>query len=434
MKDQSPHNLEIEKSLLSAILRDEDAIDEVVTLLTPDEFYHDAHRLIYSAMATMAKLGRPINAATVHEHLLSQGLSQNAGGPEYLLELHAEVLTAANLHYHAGILKDYAIRRAVIRHAGEAIRDASSGAPGSEVLTELESRLFTVGEQAHAQEVIHLRPAIQAVLDAADRLGEESAGGIPTGIPGLDDLTGGWHPGLYTIGARPGVGKSAFMLASVLAALREKIPVLCLSLEMSPEQLTQRLICMMTGINLRRFRENNRLSDDEGARIGKAAAELDAMPLYVNRRYNMRIDHIQSLTRQFIRKRGVRLVFIDYLQLIQPSDRNSNRVSELEEISRGLKLLSGDCRIPVVTLAQLNRAAAESENKKPKLSDFRGSGSIEQDSDDCYLLWRVADPAEQDVWTLGVAVEKQRNGPTGEFSVGFRRSSCRIEPLGGPRW
>jgi replicative DNA helicase len=431
-----PQDTQAEIYLLTAMVNDPHCIDEIMPIVSEDDFYSYAHRLTYSAIVSLFTVGHPIDLVTIANQLQA-GQKFADVGAAFLAELWQPGTTGADAHHHASIIRDKSLQRSLISLCTEIQRDCHSGYPGVDLLASLESRLHALSSRSASQEVTHIKPAVIAESDRLDTLGTEEGAmlGIPTGVAGLDEMMCGWLPGLYTIGARPSVGKTALMLTSALSAALHGSPALVISLEMPLPQIVRRDLSMLSGINLRRFRENRRLSPDEVSQITPALSQLMNLPLYSNRSMSMRIDHIQSLTRQCIRRYGVKIVFIDYLQLIEPSDRRATRVEQLESISRGLKMLSAQCEIPVVTLAQLNRGAAEDESKKPKLSDFRGSGSIEQDSDDCYMLWRISAEPQDDVWTYGLDIAKQRNGPIGELQLGFRRSCCRFEypPASGIR-
>jgi replicative DNA helicase len=423
-----PQNAEAEVLLLTAMLNDPACIDEVIPIVAEADFYHYRHRLVFATLVGLNASSHPIDLVTLADRLAKQQQFSDVGA-EFLATLWQPGTTGADSAHHAAIIRDCSVRRSIIALNLESLRECYSGQPAADVLASLESSLFSLGSSATSQEVVHIKPTVLAEAARLDTLGTEEGSqlGIPTGIPGLDELTCGWLPGLYAIGARPSVGKSALMLTSALESALQGCPTLCISLEMPLPQIVRREIAMLSGINLRRFRENRRLNPDEAAKISPVIDQLMGLPLYANRSMAMRLDHIQSLTRQCIRRFGVKIVFIDYLQLIQPNDKRGNRVEELESISRGLKMLSAQCEVPIVALAQLNRGAAIRESEKPKLSEFRGSGSIEQDSDDCYLMWRINENPEDDVWTIGLDVAKQRNGPIGELQIGFRRSCCRFE-------
>jgi replicative DNA helicase len=431
---EPPKNIEAERLLLSEMVTDPGCIPDVMAIVVTDDFATDAHQKLFDAITTLAIAAKPIDFVTTFEQIRQRGHQLDV--PASLIgDLYGLVPNGANAVHHAELIRDASTRRRVIHAAMEAIRDAHDDGVGADVLSSLESRLTAIANRAAASGVGHIGPHVQAEIDRLAMLGTEAAViGIPTGIPGLDAMTGGWHPGLYTIGARPSVGKTALMLTAALEAVSTGHPALCISLEMPPSQLVRRHVAMMSGVNLARLRENRPLSDDERQRLDKVVEPLKEFPLYVNESMSMSMRQIRAMVVQCIRRSGVRLVFIDYLQLIQPDDRRANRVEQLETISRGLKTLSAEFQIPVIALAQLNRVAAEDESKKPSLSHFRGSGSIEQDSDDCYLLWRPSadSESESDLLTIGLDVAKQRNGPTGEIFMGLRRSCCRFEPIQTP--
>jgi replicative DNA helicase len=299
------------------------------------------------------------------------------------------------------------------------------------LLASIESKAFDLASGIRSDGKVHIQQNILDEMDRLDSLGQsaDALPGISTGFVDLDGMTGRWQEGLYMIGARPSVGKSALMLSCALSAVLAGVPTLLLPLEMSRRQLVQRHLSMLSGTNLKRMRGTQRLSNHEAECLIPAAERLKNAPLFVNDTPGMKVSQIFSTTRRMVRKEGVRLIFIDYAQLIEPDEGRSNagHVEQIETISRRLKLLSRSIEIPFVALAQLNRAAAERNEEKPRLHDFKGSGALEQDSDDAYLLWRVKYPDEADVWTIGLDIAKQRNGPTGEIRLAYRRSCTRFE-------
>jgi replicative DNA helicase len=429
-----PQNLEAERLLVSAMLNDPACIDDITSIINTDDLYFDHSKKLFAALSAMHAEGKPIDVATVFEELRRRKQADDMGGASVIAELHGLMPTGANALEHAGIIRDCATRRRVIHAAHEAIRDAMQGEPGGDVLTALEAKLFTIAAHGSTQEVSHIKPFVLEEITRLDKLGQDEAAnrGIPTGLPGLDEINGGWRPALYAIGSRPSVGKSAQMLTSALAAASAGYPTLCISLEMSTDQLVQRKLAMMTGMNLSRLRENRRIDENEFTKLSPATMELMDMPLYVNTSANLTMPKLAAMVRRAVRRHGIRIVFLDYLQIVE-HHRGRNEVEELQAISRGLKLLSMSCQIPIVALAQLNRDSTKRENEKPRISEFRGSGSIEQDADDAYLLWRLDDDVNAAVHRIGLAIEKQRNGPTGEIELAFRRSCVRFEEPGA-RW
>lgn len=439
MVAEPPRNLDAERALLSAMLADPACIDNVTPILNAADFYFDAHQKLFQAAVDLTAAGMPVDMATVFEQLRRRRCAADVGGPNFLADLFGVVTTGANAVHHAKIVKDSATRRRILHLAAVATRDAAAGAePADDLLAALEGAVFALGAENHAADVTHVRPVVAEELARLDTLGQDgrTIPGITTGFQDLDAAMGGWQEGLYLIGARPSVGKSALMLSSALAAVRAGVPSLVFSLEMSRRQLVQRHLAMLGGANLKRMRGNQRLRDDEAVSLTAAAETLARAPLFISDAPGLRPSQFLSVSRRMVRREGVRLVFIDYCQLMEPDGGRhaGGRVEQLETISRGLKLASRSLGIPVVALAQLNRATAERGEEKPRLHDFKGSGSFEQDADDAYLLWRIEAPEHGDLWTIGLDIAKQRNGPTGEIRLAYRRSCTRFENFAAEAW
>lgn len=436
---EPPRNLEAERALLAAMLADPACIDEVTPILGAGDFHLDAHQKLFQVTVDLAAAGKPIDFPIAFEELRRRGQADDVGGPGFLAGLFGVVTTGTNAVHHATIIRDCATRRRILHLAAVATRDAAAGAePAGDLLAALEGAIFALGAENNGADVTHVRPVVAEELDRLDALGQDgrTIPGITTGFADLDAMTGGWQEGLYLIGARPSVGKSAMMLSCALAAVRAGVPALIFSLEMSRRQLVQRHLAMLAGTNLKRMRGTQRLRDDEAVSLNAAAETLARVPLFVSDAPGLRPSQFLSVARRMVRREGVRLIFIDYAQLMEPDGGRhaGGRVEQLETISRGLKLASRSLGIPVVALAQLNRVTADRGEEKPRLHDFKGSGSFEQDADDAYLLWRIEAPEDRDVWTIGLDVAKQRNGPTGEIRLAYRRSCTRFEDHAAEAW
>lgn len=425
-----PQSRDAERAILSAMLADPGCIEDVLPAVRAADFYFDGHQKLFQVVADFATAGKPVDYVTVFEGLKARGQLDDAGGAAYLGELHGIATTGANAVHHANIIRDHATRRRILRVAAEASRDAMAGTqPPTDLIAEFEAKLFDIGNRGAAEAVGHIKPHVLKEIARLDSLGENDRPmlGIPTGFTDLDRANGGWVEGLYMIGARPSVGKSAFMLTSALAAVTSGHPALIFSLEMATAQLVRRDLAMLTGIDLVRFRTNKKLNPAEAAEIGSAADTLMELPIYLNDSMSMTLPAILSESRRMIRKHGVKIIFIDYLQIITPENRQlAGRTEQLELMTRTLKQMSGALHVPIICLAQLNRKG-EKDGDKPGLIDFRGSGSIEQDADDCYMLWRIGDTPNADVQTIGLDVAKQRNGPRVELTLNLRSSCTRFE-------
>jgi replicative DNA helicase len=433
-----PHNKTAERAVLGAMLRENHVIADVVRILSTESFYLFAHRCIFEAMLDLHERDKPVDAVTVADALNARGHVEDVGGYGYLLELWASAPVCANADDYARIVLHTALCRD-LAGAGAAIAEEASVPRGSaeELITAAQQRILELARKCVAGDAVPFKDAVGqafAVLEARTKQGGEwRSAGLRTGLIDLDDLTAGLQPGeLVIVAARPSVGKTAFALNLARNAAGEQAkPVLFSSLEMSIVELCNRILCAQARVNTQRLRFG-KLTGTEKEKLIQAGEDLRGMPLWFDFCPGRTMLHIGANARRKRLRDGLAVLFVDYLQLIQPENRRDPPHVQVAAISRQLKQLAQELEIPVVALAQLNRRAEDRE--RPRLSDLKDSGAIEQDADTVMLLHREQDAERAATGAQGdgpidVMVEKQRNGATGWMPVMFRRSCGRFENL-----
>lgn len=427
---EPPWSENAEISVLGGVLvgRESDVLDARL-IVKPDEFFREAHRTIYRAMLELIDEAAPTDIVSVSERLRSSGELDRAGGLEYLAELLDAVPTAASLTHHAKIVVDKARRRKIIDAATRTIREVYDGEETEAVLENAERRFYESGAHLGAEGYLPASDGVAAALasmeEAKGRAGHVV--GIPTGLPTLDRLTTGLRPGdLTLLAGRPGHGKTALAWQIVLGATKKGHGVAFASLEMSKEQLFQRGLAGLSGVPLQKIRAGTADAEEVG-KIAKAAARLDALPLWVDDNPAATVEGARAKIRQLRLRNPIELLVVDYLQLMAaPGAKNRNE--EVSKISRGLKMLARELGVHVLALSQLSRDPEGRSDPEPKLSDLRDSGSLEQDADLVVFVIRpelyFSQKTTQDEWAKwqgkGSAIlGKQRNGPTGHFVLRF---------------
>ncbi len=438
-----PQNLEAEQSLLGALLIDKDAIIKVADIVTAEDFYKDNHGLIYTAMAELFHEREPIDILSLGNRLEEKKQLEKVGGRAYLIELANVVPTAANVSHYATIIQKKATLRRLQRAAAEISAlsfDEETGV--DQVLDQAEQELFGVSQKYLKQAFVPVRDVLAEAFDRIDELHREKGKlrGLSTGFVELDNILAGLQKAdLVILAARPSVGKTSLALdVARHVATRDKIPVGIFSLEMSKEQLVDRLLCSEAGIDLWRMR-TGRLSDrpgeDDFARIGHAMGMLSEAPIYIDDSATSNIMEIRTKARRLQMDKGLGLLVVDYLQLMESQTRIENRVQEIAEITRALKGIARELNIPVLALSQLSRAVEARSPAIPKLADLRESGSIEQDADVVLFIYRKAmdrsnqnlTPEEKHVAEIHIA--KHRNGPTGLVQLFFDEQKVSFRNL-----
>lgn len=428
-----PHNLEAEQSLLGGILVDQEALMKVADLVHSEDFYKDSHRIIFETIIELAERHQPIDILTMGNRLEEKNLLKQIGGRTALVELTNAVTTAAHIQHYAEIITKKALLRRLLRAAAEISELGYDEEQDADIVIDsAEQKLFNVSSNVHKASFVPLKQVLTNAFDRIDELHRERGKlrGVPTGFNGLDNLLAGLQKSdLVILAARPSVGKTSFALDIMRAvAIRTKQPVGFFSLEMSKEQLVDRLICAEAGVDLWKLR-NGRLSEhaDDFPRIGEALGKLSEAPIYIDDSPAANIMTVRTKARRLQSEHGLSLIVVDYLQLMEARKQTDNRVQEVAEISRGLKQIARELQVPVLALAQLSRAVENEKPAIPKLAHLRDSGSIEQDADVVMFLYRKAADRNYQIDELTpeertsaeVHVAKHRNGPTGMVKLFF---------------
>jgi len=439
-----PQSIEAEQSVLGAVLIDRDAMIEIADFLKPEDFYRQAHARIYAVMLDLSERREPIDIVTVSESLERGGDLEAIGGRSYLGTLSNSTPTAVHAAQYARIVERKAVLRNLIGAAGKiAGIGYEDPAEISEAIDRAEAELFAVSERRVSAGFSPLKSLLHDAYDRLDYLhahrGEIS--GVRSGFGDLDALTTGLQKSdLVILAARPSVGKTSFALnIAEHAAVRDKQSVGIFSLEMSKEQLVLRLLSSVSGIDSQRLRTGF-LEELDFARIAPAMNALSEAPIYIDDTPNISTMELRTKARRLQAEVGLDLVIVDYLQLMQSSvtTKDANRVQEVAEISRGLKALARELKVPVLALSQLSRQPEMRESKEPRLSDLRESGSIEQDADLVMFLYREKERGSDDQQAEGEVVKlklaKHRNGPTGEIDLWFKKAQTRFVNYAGERY
>lgn len=432
-----PQDIVAEKSLLGAIMLSDDVMAEILMILKPDDFYEKKHQTIFKAMSDLYDEHKPIDLLTLTAKLKVQKKLKEIGGAPYLTELSEFVPAAAHAKAYAEIVERASTRRRLIK-AGTNIADRAyeDNANVNDLIGDAERELFEVSDKIVKSDYV---PMDQLLADAMERIAElqKNKGalrGLKTGFADLDKKTAGFQKGdLIIIGARPAMGKTTFAqnLAYNIANINKK-GVLFFSMEMAANEIVDRMISDIADVDNWRMRTGN-LSDEEFSRIGDALGEIDELPIYIDDTSAMTIAELRNKARRAMHDHNISIVIVDYLQLMNGSDRYAgNRVQEVTEISRGLKILARELEIPVVALAQLSRNVTGRDDPRPVLSDLRESGSIEQDADLVMFLHRIdyyKKPEEEDTNITELLIRKHRHGAIGMIELFFDGEKSRFMSL-----
>lgn len=421
-----PHDLDLEKSVLGALLIDEDAIVKVVEFLKPDHFYRKAHHDIFSAMLELYEKREPADLVTVPGHLKKGKKLEDIGGVSYLTELVNYVHTSSNIEFYAKEIKDYAVRRQLMSAASR-IGDLSlESSDVEDVLDQAEQLLFSVSQDSVHQDFVPVKDTLEITFERLDELSKTKGAirGVPTGFKALDKLLSGLQKeNLIILAARPSMGKSSLAInIGQYAASTKKKGVAIFSLEMGRESIVDRMISAQGDIDNWRISTGN-LEEEDYEKYSIAAAELAEASIFIDDTPGISVLEMRTKARRLMLENQIDLVIVDYLQLVRGRNLQS-RVQEVSEISLGLKNLARELKVPVLALSQLSRAVEQrGGEKKPQLSDLRDSGSIEQDADVVMFLYR---PNEDDRENYGLMIAKHRNGATGELPLYFKGDRTRF--------
>jgi replicative DNA helicase len=434
-----PYSLEAEISVLGGMLIDPEAIARVIEVVDHSMFYREANRRLFRAMVRLWERGEVVDVVLLSEELKNAGDYDAVGGTAYLAELNDAVPTAANIEYHARIVREKAVLRRLIEAATAIIQHTyESGGEIEEVLDQAEQRIFQIAQTHDRKGFVWIKEILWPTFEKIEQLQNNSSSvtGVSTGFGDLDEMTAGFQPSdLIIVAARPSMGKTAFVMnVAQHAAISGQKAVAVFSLEMSKESLVQRILCAEGRVDASRLRRG-RLLDDEYARLATAAGYLNTAPIYIDDTPAMSVLEMRAKARRLKADRpDLSLIVVDYLQLMRGGTNSENRQQEVSEISRGLKALAKELEVPVVALSQLSRAVESRPDKRPMMSDLRESGAIEQDADLIMFLYRPEyyyGPTDKDGNSLEGRAEliigKQRNGATGMINLMFLKEYTRFE-------
>src|SRR5215204_1493418 len=433
-----PHNLEAERSVLGAILVHNDAFNLAAQVIDSNDFYRDAHRRIFDKMVALNERHDAIDFITLKEELGKSGQLEDVGGPAYIASLADGVPRATNVEYYAKIVKEKSTLRNLTYAANKILTNAYEADQESDiVLDEAESAIFAVADDRLKAGFVAMRDLVKESFPKIEQLFEQKRliTGVPTGFVDLDEMTRGFQPGdLVIIAARPSMGKTSLVLnvAQYVALQPEQGAVGVFSLEMSKESLFLRLLTSEAQIDSHRLMSGAIGQKDYG-RISHALETLSAMRLFIDDTANISVLEMRAKARRLQSEHRLHLLVVDYIQLMSGRGRFENRTLELAAISRSLKGLAKELRVPIVVLSQLSRAPESRSDHRPQLSDLRESGALEQDADVVVLIYREdaynRDPNNPDAGTAELIVAKQRNGPTGIVRLAFLREQTRFANL-----
>ena len=422
---QPPQDLAAEQSVLGGMLLSKDAIADVLEKLRPADFYRPNHRQIYDVILDLFGQGEPADAVTVAAELDRRGILRRVGGAPYLHTLIATVPTAANAGYYAGIVAEKAVLRRLVEAGTRVVQYGYAGADGAddaEVVDRAQAEIYDVTEDRSANDMVALEDLLQPTMDEIDAIqsGGNQAIGVPTGFAELDEVTTGLHGGqMIIVAARPGHGKSTLALDFMRScSIKHAMPSVIFSLEMSKSEIVMRLLSAEARIKLADMR-SGRMSDDDWTRMARRMGEISDAPLFIDDSPNLTMMEIRAKARRLKQKTDLRLIVVDYLQLMTSGKRVESRQAEVAEFSRSLKLMAKELDVPVIAISQLNRGPEQRTDKMPQLSDLRETGQLEQDGDMVILINRP-DAYDRDSPRAGEAdliLAKHRNGPTRTCTV-----------------
>ncbi len=427
-----PHDTAAEQSVLGAVLIDKDAMIDVAEFLRPEHFYKEAHGAIFAAMISLFEQHEPVDVVTLTAELKKSGALKMIGGASYISDLLGVVPTSAHAAQYGHIIKEQYMKRQLISAAANITERAfREEGDAQKILDHAESEIFAISQQSARRDFIPIKSALAASFDRLDELHKRAGGfrGVPTGFSDIDfKLSGMQDANLLILAARPGTGKTAMVLnIAQHVAVREKLPVGFFSLEMSKEELVDRLLVSQADIDAWKLK-TGKLSDDDFTRLSEAMGELAEAPMFIDDTPGINILEMRTKARRLQVEHGVKLIIVDYLQLADSGRRFDNRVQEVSVISQSLKNLARELRVPVLACSQLSRAVESRGTRVPELSDLRESGSIEQDADVVMFIYR--EEGNQDNWgeqiPTKLRVAKHRNGPLGEVDLIFRGDRIRF--------
>jgi len=420
-----PQNIEAEQSVLGGILIENEAINRVMEILVPEDFYREAHRKIYHALIELSERDEPADLITTTNELRKKGELEMVGGASYLAYLIDSVPSAANIEYYARIVKEKAILRKLIETSTEIITQSYEDRTDVEAfLDEAERAIFEISEKRVRPSFFPIKEIVKESFKTIEQLykKKELVTGVPSGFKELDRLTAGFQPSdLIIVAGRPSMGKTAFCLnIAQYAAIEARVPVAIFSLEMSKEQLVLRMLCSEAQVEGTRLRTGY-LGESDWPKLTMAAGTLSDAPIFIDDTAALSVLELRAKARRLKSEHGLGMIIIDYLQLMKGRGKAESRQQEISEISRSLKALAKELNVPVIAVSQLSRKTEERTGNRPQLSDLRESGAIEQDADLILFLFReeVYHRTEENRGKAEVIIGKQRNGPIGKVDLAF---------------
>jgi replicative DNA helicase len=433
-----PQSSEAEASLLGSLLIDADAVVKIADLIRPEDFYDERHKYIYESAIALYEKHSPIDILTLTDDLKNKQLLDIVGGASYVTELTNFVPTAAHVEQYAEIISTKAMRRRLIKASQDIVAFSYDEARGfKELVEEAEARLFEVSNRHVSQDLISLESILSGSFDRLDDLHKDKGKirGVPTGFRDLDNILAGWQRSdLIILAARPSMGKTALSLNFAHnVAVKANLPVLVFSLEMSKEQLVDRLLAAEAGVDAWNLRTGN-LTDADFEKIGQAMGTLSEAQMFIDDTPGITVSDLRTKARREAHRQDIGLIIVDYLQLMSGGSRfagEGNRVQEISEISRGLKGIARELNVPIIALSQLSRSVENRSPQIPQLADLRESGSIEQDADVVAFIYRedYYNPDTDRRSIVDLFIKKHRNGPTGHVELYFDKEKQRFRSL-----
>lgn len=433
-----PQNIEAEQSVLGALMLDKNAIIQVADILTPEDFYKPLHGKIYETMLNLYEKHEPIDILCVGAKLKEKEILKEIGGNAYLTKLVESVPTAAHANHYAQIVREKKILRDLINASSEITENVFGTEKDLEVILDnIEQKIFSISQRSIPQRFANIKEYLKEAYERIEKLhrGEGQLRGVSSGFSEIDNLLSGFQKSdLIVIGARPSLGKTALVLDIARhIGVKEKQPVGIFSLEMSKEQVLDRLIAAQAQVPLWELRTGRLKNEEDFELIQTTLDELSSTPIFIDDTPSLNILQMRSMARRLQAEHGLSLVIIDYLQLAQPRTSSDNLVQQVTEISRGLKGLAKELNVPVIAVSQLSRAVDQREIKRPRLSDLRESGSIEQDADVVLFIYRKdrdkLNPTAEEENTAEIIIAKHRNGPTGTVKLKFDQDKVSFKSI-----
>ncbi|NLW24219.1 MAG: replicative DNA helicase [Clostridia bacterium] len=430
-----PHNLDAEQAVLAAMMLDKDAIYEIVPLLKEKDFYKEAHGILYRTIVDLAEQGEPVDLITITESLRKSGNLEKVGGVGYIAQVANAIGTSTGVTHYAELIKEKSLLRSLIKIATNlAARSYEDSEETEQILNDAERMILEISQGRVRGGLVPISEVIEGTIERLEILNNKKSDitGLTSGFRDLDKFTSGWqNSDLIIVAARPAMGKTSFCLnLAANAALLAKVPVAIFSLEMSREQLVQRMLSSAAMIDQQKLR-TGRLLDKEWIALTSALGPLAEAPIYIDDTPAISVREIRAKTRRLKAEKGLGLVVIDYLQLMSTGRRVESRQQEISEISRSLKALARELDIPIIALSQLSRAVEQSQNKRPSLSHLRESGALEQDADIVMFIYRdeYYNPESEKKAIAEIIIAKHRNGPVGTVELTFLKEFTKFGDL-----